>query len=1204
MSYCIYASTQRILDQFRNHLHLKYLHNFYMLSSKVQQIGGSSGLTKEQWKSIWLVMKPLDLSFATATQLLETLQQVGNDLEDLISDISIILHVDTLKLILAEEGTCPMPLYLIDAICGYLDCKLNHQVGRGEIRAAIFNMFENQPKAEHHAGVVPVVSTHEARDDQILKASQRAAIIVRQNPVVRFNGIDNVDKYLKFRFELNSIIEVIPAPSTMVYLEVLCSYLSDRPAAVARSTIVSQNLYSVGPRAALDTVWCALDAAYHTPEADRYVSSLLTSIKQNINEPVQSYLARFSTVVAMQRAPISDLDKIVKFTSGLTEQVSIMARGLTDAHRIENFDQYTLVFLNLHRSLAPFRTEHRAIHVNAVGAPSRSSGNSFCTRCGDSHHAVEECTRVVKYPCGRCQSNEHYTRACPKPDTRPARHGRRDDGPRNSSQRPHGVPFRGSQSKSNLDQSKSNPDHKPSSIATSGNAGAQRTSDDSIHDELIGVGCSAVTVPGPVFLSSISVSPTSEVGSCTLSNEPDHFFRELTGRDSPVASFCSAINIASVQGAPLMSELIDSSPPMISLHSTASVEPTVINGLRDTGAAASFMSLECAKQYLQSGVYRKEDVSRIPPFKVVYGNGETEEISTYVRMKVTLEHDRNFPHDISVFVSRSCSPSFIVGRPALRALGLLGVSSDAGTRDVTVPMELMSVSHSMPPTVVRENLVERLASTIQIRFPLLERAYVAPYRAQRRARTWTDNHIIVSRLEALVSQQKIEKCSVEECHCVNEIVLVDKLKVRPRPPRVFPSDELDARYRITLDLRVVNHLDLVDFGGSHYGYVPNVGALRMKITRSQFDRQSQPAITDLLQRCQASKYTHYVKIDVSDAFQSILIPTALRGLFSYQSHTGQCYRWRTLPQGWKWSPIYFNTAMAYVLDQARCEMDKEPFLGGNYSMCQYVDDLLIATTSRSAAETALKIVRHCLMACSFKTNLSKCDIAESVTFCGYDISSHGVKPIVKSGITELAIAAAWDHYTKATSAEKRKVMLKWCGLFNYFRNFIPPNLQSALHFLYRLTVKNCDSSQWEAAGVREAFFSLSDQLLLGFPRLHFGMPDHLVASLVVVDANAAAWSGILFRVVKCSPRPTRDRRVLGIIDELTATATDGNDDRWLVVEEITKKFQDRRFDGRELVPVDSEAFTDGLSRLAESLSELLRGRQLGGPSTTSVAPSG
>ena len=144
MSYCIYASTQRILDQFRNHLHLKYLHNFYMLSSKVQQIGGSSGLTKEQWKSIWLVMKPLDLSFATATQLLETLQQVGNDLEDLISDISIILHVDTLKLILAEEGTCPMPLYLIDAICGYLDCKLNHQVGRGEIRAAIFNMFENQ----------------------------------------------------------------------------------------------------------------------------------------------------------------------------------------------------------------------------------------------------------------------------------------------------------------------------------------------------------------------------------------------------------------------------------------------------------------------------------------------------------------------------------------------------------------------------------------------------------------------------------------------------------------------------------------------------------------------------------------------------------------------------------------------------------------------------------------------------------------------------------------------------------------------------------------------------------------------------------------------------------------------------------------------------------------------------------------------------
>ena len=71
-------------------------------------------------------MAPLEMPFVVATQILETLQQVGNDLEDLIIDISITLHADTLKLILKEEGMCP-----IDLESGQVRVCPTEQEGRG-----------------------------------------------------------------------------------------------------------------------------------------------------------------------------------------------------------------------------------------------------------------------------------------------------------------------------------------------------------------------------------------------------------------------------------------------------------------------------------------------------------------------------------------------------------------------------------------------------------------------------------------------------------------------------------------------------------------------------------------------------------------------------------------------------------------------------------------------------------------------------------------------------------------------------------------------------------------------------------------------------------------------------------------------------------------------------------------------------------------
>lgn len=142
-----------------------------------------------------------------------------------------------------------------------------------------------------------------------------------------------------------------------------------------------------------------------------------------------------------------------------------------------------------------------------------------------------------------------------------------------------------------------------------------------------------------------------------------------------------------------------------------------------------------------------------------------------------------------------------------------------------------------------------------VRFPLLEQAHIAPFRAKKRTRTHTDHLIIHDRLEQLRLEGKVEVVSSRDCHIIQEMVLVDKLPA-PRPKRAYPDPEVHNRYRITLDLRVLNDLRVTDFG-TCAGFIPFRDAAAVKAKKAPHEHQFQLSSLELLSWLPQS--THFVK---------------------------------------------------------------------------------------------------------------------------------------------------------------------------------------------------------------------------------------------------------------------------------------------------------------------------------------------------------
>ncbi len=401
---------------------------------------------------------------------------------------------------------------------------------------------------------------------------------------------------------------------------------------------------------------------------------------------------------------------------------------------------------------------------------------------------------------------------------------------------------------------------------------------------------------------------------------------------------------------------------------------------------------------------------------------------------------------------------------------------------------------------------------LMIKFGLMEDAHILPYRAPRRNRSSIDIQLIKAKLDQMVSEDKVEYCESRDCHMLHEIVLVDK-KADQKLPRIFP-DNL-KRYRVTLDLRVGNDLELIDIGDTN-ALVPNKFAIKVKPTKTIYDHQYQTGAIEILRGLPANAHA-YAKIDLDDAFQSVLLPPALRSLFCCvcQTAAGPVYfRWKSLPQGWKWSPIFFQIAVQYVLDAVR------PELNPHVEVRHYQDDILILGADEEMVAEANKLMQAKFFHFGFRVNTLKCSIGTSTVFCGYHLSAAGITPSPKEPITSRFVDSSWSKFLCSSFEERLTLLRGWSGKFNYYVGFLPPAQLASLRVLYAASGKKTE--QFDIQSLETAFKDLASFVLDGhigtFPIGHI---PNVICSVVVTDANANSYCGMLIRVclnTKSSPK--------------------------------------------------------------------------------------
>ena len=573
--------------------------------------------------------------------------------------------------------------------------------------------------------------------------------------------------------------------------------------------------------------------------------------------------------------------------------------------------------------------------------------------------------------------------------------------------------------------------------------------------------------------------------------------------------------------------LIDQSDPMIRMSIYSKSGLLEQNCLLDTGAGANFISLALAKQLIAKAAIDKDALTVLnSPINITYGNKSTESAKCVVPIKLRSTDECDFVEILAIVTATSAYP-LIIGRTGLKQLGLfsgnqlIGLNKDVSNNAMVTSTGMIAQNTitgctRTPLTGVIVGPGER--KQLQAHLPVIESAMIIPYRAPRRRRSIIDMQIIQKKLQTMIDQGKIERCESHDAHLVHEIVLVDK-QADLRLPRIEPSDtESLRRYRVTLDLRAGNELELVDIGSDKMALLPKQPKGKNKPTKGPTEHQAQVSAMDIIKQLPADAKV-FGKIDLDDAYSSVLVAPDLRSLFCYacpdDSGVIRYYRWKCLVQGWKYSPLLFSVAVEYLLNIYRNTLKDKTGIHIHH----YQDDILIAGQDEDTVKKHVMGISEIFSEHSFVLNPKKTSISDSAVFCGYKLTSSGVIPYPKSPIPSDFSNHVWQCFLNGSDEQKISLLRSCSGKFNYYAGYLlPPQLES-LRLLYRGTslLLKQDPQVLEptfCAQIKDAIFSLCEFILGGMlPVLQPGAVKNSFCSLLITDANVDGYCGILFRVV-------------------------------------------------------------------------------------------
>nr|XP_060610688.1 LOW QUALITY PROTEIN: uncharacterized protein LOC132761625 [Anolis sagrei ordinatus] len=250
--------------------------------------------------------------------------------------------------------------------------------------------------------------------------------------------------------------------------------------------------------------------------------------------------------------------------------------------------------------------------------------------------------------------------------------------------------------------------------------------------------------------------------------------------------------------------------------------------------------------------------------------------------------------------------------------------------------------------------------------------------------------------------------------------------------------------------------------------------------------------------------THFTVLDLKDAFFSIRLAPQSQLLFAFEWEdpaTGakQQYSWARLPQGFKNSPTIFGTSLAKDLEDFHSDSEKTVLL-------QYVDDLLLASTSMEESWGATKQLLQLLCHKGYKVSRTNAQLCKTeVKYLGFQI---------KQGFRSLGTERK-QAICQIPVPTTRKRVREFLGAAGFCRLWIPGYAVLARP-LYQVT-KGGEKEPFKWTQEQDEAFQQIKSALMTAPAL--GLPDVTKPFTLYVAEKEGVAIGVLTQTLGFWPRP-------------------------------------------------------------------------------------
>lgn len=254
------------------------------------------------------------------------------------------------------------------------------------------------------------------------------------------------------------------------------------------------------------------------------------------------------------------------------------------------------------------------------------------------------------------------------------------------------------------------------------------------------------------------------------------------------------------------------------------------------------------------------------------------------------------------------------------------------------------------------------------------------------------------------------------------------------------------------------------------------------------DRYPLPLISDQIARLRGAKY--FTCLDMASGYYQIPLHADSVECTAFVTPDGQ-YEFLAMPFGLKNAPSVFQRTVMQALGD----------LANTFGVV-YMDDVMVAASTKSEALERLQITLDCLTKAGFAFNLKKCSFLKStVQYLGYEVSAGEIRP------NSLKIAAL----TALSPPQSVSALRQFIGLASYYRQF----MQGFSWFMKPLYLLTSERNEfiWNAEHeqIRQRIISILTQK----PVLVIFDPRHPIE--VHTDASSRGYGAILLHKINNRP---------------------------------------------------------------------------------------